>query len=387
MNIIPYGKQCIDKEDIDSVVKSLQSDYLTTGPAVSQFEDALCEKVGARFAIACANGTTALHLACMSLGITKKDICITSPITFLASANCVEYCGGKIDFVDIDQKTRCLSVSGIEEYCKRNPPPSVVIPVDFAGVPADLPKLWALAKKYKFKVIEDAAHSLGSTYTYRGKQYQCASCNHSDLAILSFHPVKTVTTGEGGAVLTNSETLAKKLRVLRTHGMIKDAATLINGEWYYEMREIGYNYRITDFQCALGLTQLKKLKDFKEKRQKIVNQYNKEFNNISAISIPPWPQNTSPCFHLYPIHIKGGMEIRKRVYEELKKCSILTQVHYIPVYWQPFYAEKYGFMRGLCPNAEKYYSGCLSLPLYPSMTQSDVNYVIKNFLKVVLENR
>jgi perosamine synthetase len=383
MNTIPYSRQFLDKTDIAAVTECLKSDFLTTGPFVSRFEEALCKQTGARFAIACANGTAALHLACMALGINNKDTCVTSPITFLASANCVEFCGGKIDFVDIDPVTRCLSVSELEAYCKKRKPPSVVIPVDFAGVPADLPSIWKLAKKYKFKVIEDAAHSLGSTYIYNNDPYQCGCCKHSDMAILSFHPVKTITTGEGGAVLTNDEKLAKKLRLLRSHGMIKDAKTRTKGEWYYEMREIGYNYRITDIQCALGFSQLSKLDLFKKKRQQIAKKYNEAFQKIPGISVPPWPEQTSPCFHLYPIHIKAGLNKRKKVYEELKKRSIYTQIHYVPVYWQPYYVEKYGFKRGMCPNVENYYSGCLSLPLYPSMKKQDVSSVIDSVLEII----
>jgi len=383
--MIPYGRQSIDESDINAVLKVLGSDFLTCGPSVDSFEQKLCSITGARYAVACSNGTAALHLACMALGIKKGDIGITSPITFLASANCVEYCGGSIDFIDIDADTLCLSVSGLESYCKTGKKPTVVIPVDFAGVPADLPALWELANTYGFKVIEDAAHAMGSTYIYEGKTYHCGSCAHSDLAIFSFHPVKTITTGEGGAIMTNDERLAERLRLLRNHGMTKDPDVLTrnDGPWYYEMNELGYNYRITDIQCALGLSQLGKLTEFKDRRQEIVKRYNMVFKNIKELILPLWAHNASPCFHLYPLQFKKGSNTRKKVYEELKLNNILTQVHYIPIYWQPYYRNKYNFTLGKCPMAEIYYQRSLSLPLFPKMTNEDIDFVI-NSVQAVL---
>jgi perosamine synthetase len=381
--MIPYARQSIDAMDTEAVVNVLQSDYLTTGPAVEKFEKKLCGLTGAKHAIACANGTAALHLACMALGICKGKTGITSPITFLASANCVEFCNGAIDFVDIDPGTLCLSASALELYCKKHAPPAVVVPVDFGGVPADLPGIWALAQKYCFKVIEDAAHAIGSTYTHDNKEHQCGCCAHSDMAIFSFHPVKAITTGEGGAVMTNNDALAEKVRLYRNHGMTKNPELLTrnDGPWYYEMHELGYNYRITDMQCALGISQLEKLKQFKRRRQEIVRKYNRAFANNDLLITPPWPKNSSPCFHLYTLQFVQGENIRRSVYDKLKQQGILPQVHYIPVYLQPYYSQKYGYRQGKCPAAEMYYSRCFSLPLYPAMTNGDCELVISSIKK------
>ena len=254
---IPYGRQSIDDDDVYSVVKTLRSEFLTTGPNVEEFESGLCELTGAKHAIACSNGTAALHLACLALGIGENSLCVTSPITFLSSANCVEFCNGRVDFIDIDPNTLCLSSDRLEEYCQDVAVPDLVIPVDFAGVPADLPAKKALADKYGFKIIEDAAHSIGSTYTHNGTTYHCGGCAHSDMAIFSFHPVKTVTTGEGGAVLTNDDEMAEKIRQMRSHGIMRDSdlSGRNDGPWYYEMADLNFNSRITDFQCALGKSQ------------------------------------------------------------------------------------------------------------------------------------
>jgi perosamine synthetase len=378
-----YSKQQISDADIQAVKEVLCSDFLTTGPQVTAFEEMLCAATRARYAIASSSGTTALHLACLALDIKKGDKGITSPITFLASANCMEFCGGKVDFVDIDASTLCLSPEQLEKYCRNGQPPAVVIPVDFAGIPADLPAIQVLSQKYGFKIIEDAAHSLGSTYSYQGKEYPCGCCQHSDLAILSFHPVKTITTGEGGAVLTNDDKLAEALRRLRSHGTVKGGKqnSPLDGDWYYQMLSLGYNYRITDIQCALGLSQLKRLAEFKARRQSIVKCYNEFFQKNSEFIIPPWPSNTSPCQHLYPLQIGAGPKKRKLLYDSLKQDRIFTQVHYIPVYWQPYYSQKYGYRQGKCPEAELYYSRCLSLPLYPTMADDDCELVESSIKK------
>ncbi len=375
--LIPYGKQLIDADDIDMVVSVLKSDYLTTGPWVENFENELCRLTGAKYAIVCSNGTTALHIASRALGASIGTIGWTSPNTFLASANCIEFCGGHTNFIDID-KTLCIDPDLIEQTIQKSSSPNIIIPVDFAGVPADLPRIWKIAKKHGIKVIEDAAHSLGSTYTFEGNVFNCGSCNHSDAAILSFHPVKTVTTGEGGAVLTNDESIAHSARLLRSHGMTKDQNILEknDGSWYYEMVMLANNYRITDFQCALGISQLKKLNAFKLKRQEIVKKYNSVFCNIDRLVTPPWPSNMDPCYHLYSIQFIDGKETRRKAYEYLKLKNILTQVHYIPVHTQPYYRNKYGFFEGMCPNAEKYYQSCLSLPLFPALSDQDVDYII-----------
>jgi UDP-4-amino-4,6-dideoxy-N-acetyl-beta-L-altrosamine transaminase len=375
---IPYGRQSLDDADIQAVVNVLKSDWLTCGPAVDRFEQKLCEVTGAKFAVACSNGTAALHLACMALGVGPKTRAVTTPITFLASANCVEFCGGSVDFVDIDPSTLCLSPTALSEHCAKNGAPDLVIPVDFAGVPADLPALFALSRKHGFRIIEDAAHSIGSTFVHHGRTIKCGSCEFSDLAILSFHPVKTITTGEGGAITTNSKELADKLRLYRSHGMTKDPAVLKrrDGPWYYEMHEIGYNCRITDIQCALGFSQLQKLDRFKTRRQEIVRRYTDAFSGNPTMTVQPWPSTTSPCFHLFTVQLAGGAGVRLRAFEQLRAQGILCQIHYYPVHLQPYYQQKYGYSEGKCPHAEKYYRGCLSLPLYPGMSDADVSTVI-----------
>ncbi len=378
--MIPYGRQHITNDDIASVVAVLKSDYLTTGPLVTAFENALSRLTGAKHVVVCSNGTTALHLACLSLGICKGELGVTSPITFLASANCIEYCGGHADFTDINPESLCLDPNALEEYCKSGNIPKVVIPVSYAGIPADLPAIKALSGKYGFKIIEDAAHAIGSTYKFKGKTFQSGSCAHSDLAVFSFHPVKTITTGEGGAVLTNSDKLAERLRRLRSHGMAKDIPIAKKAPWYYEMPEIGFNYRITDIQCALGLSQVKRIARIKKERQALVKTYNKAFQRMAGFITPPWPKGTSPCYHLYPVQFTGGERVRSAVYNALLKAGIQSQVHYIPVYWQPYYAKKYGYKIGMCPNAENYYRGCLSLPLFPGLTAFLQKKVISNTL-------
>jgi len=378
--MIPYSRQSISSSDIQSVTAILHSDFITTGPAVEAFEAALCSFTGAHYAVACANGTAALHLACLALGVGKGDLGLTSPLTFLASANCIEYCGGRTGFIDIDPTRLALSPDALDEWCKKKRVPKVVIPVDYAGIPADLPQIYSLAKKHGFAVIEDAAHSLGSFYTYKGRRYACGSCAHSDLATLSFHPVKNITTGEGGAVLTNSPKLADKLRLLRSHGMVKRPA---KAPWYYDMADLGFNYRITDIQCGLGISQIKRLAEFKKRREALASAYDNSFAGIRGLVIPPRPNGTDPCHHLYPIRFTAGEKARRTAYDALLKQGIRSQVHYIPVYWQPYYEAKYGTQRGLCPEAERFYHGCLSLPLYPGLKDSQQQKVISTILECI----
>lgn len=380
---ISYGHQWIDETDIEEVSKVLRSDFITTGPVAAEFENDLCELTGAKHAIVCSNGTTALHLACVALGIDKNSLGVTSPITFLSSANCIEFCNGHVDFIDIDRNTLCLSPDRLEDYCDNIAVPELVIPVDFAGVPADLPSIRALSNKYGFKVIEDAAHSIGSTYTHNGKTYHCGGCAHTDLAIFSFHPVKTITTGEGGAVLTNKDEMADKIRRMRSHGVMRDSNLLgrNGGPWYYEMSDLNFNYRITDFQCALGKSQLRKLPQFKRRRKEIADRYNSAFKGNPALITPEEPAVTSVCYHLYPLRFADGSKIRYKVFARLSALSIFCQIHYIPVYWQPYYHEKYNFQIGKCPEAEAYYSRCLSLPMYPALKDDEVDFVIANLLE------
>ena len=379
-SFISYGHQSISEDDIEAVAAVLRSPYLTTGPVAAEFEAALCDLTGAKHAIVCSNGTTALHLACLGLGIAKDNLGITSPLTFMASANCIEFCGGRADFVDIDPDTLCLSAEKLELYCRDVAVPKVVIPVDFAGVPADLPQIHALSKKYGFRIIEDAAHSIGSTYDWNGTQTSCGACVHSDAAIFSFHPVKTITTGEGGAVLTNDDKLADRIRLMRSHGIERrgDLLTKNDGPWYHEMTDLSYNCRITDFQCALGKSQLKKLPVFKERRREIVDRYSDAFYKYDELKLPPDPKHSSICYHLYTLRFNNGGEARYEIFHKLWKVKIYCQIHYIPVYWQPYYHRKYGYQTGKCPKAEEYYAHCLSLPLYPALTNDEVDYIIKS---------
>ena len=384
-HLLNYSRQSLDKEDIRAVTETLSAPFLTTGPRVEAFETALCKLTGADYAVACSSGTAALHLACMAIGIGPGDVGLTSPISFLASANCMEYCGAKADFIDIDPDTLCLSSEALEAYCRKNSPPKVVIPVDLAGVPADLPGIRALSRKYGFKIIEDASHALGSAYHEGATSYGCGGCAHSDLAVFSFHPVKNITTGEGGAVMTNDRDLAVKLRRLRSHGMVRpDASQAADEGWLYEMHDLGYNYRITDIQCALGISQLKKLSRFKARRQQIVSWYNRAFQGHSDLVTPPKILETDAFPHLYSLRITISPKARATVYRFLKtEAHIQCQVHYIPIYLQPYYAGKYGYKTGKCPEAEAYYAGCLSLPLFPDMTDDEVRHVITSVFSAI----
>ncbi len=387
--LIPYGRQSINEDDIRAVTAVLRSDRLTQGPRVRAFEQALCELTGAEHAMAVTNGTTALHLACLALGIGPGDTGVTSPISFIASANCIAYCGGAPAFADIDQ-THCLSPDRVEEICGQGPPPKVVIPVDFAGVPADLPRFRALSKRYGFSLIEDAAHAVGSTYTHQGTTYACASCAHTDLAVFSFHPVKTVTTGEGGAVLTNDPELARRLRLLADHGIERDPSRFVRSApaaYHHEMQALGFNARLTDIQCALGLSQLARLSTFKARRQEIVRQYNNAFKPLGQerkLLLPPWPDQTDPCFHLYTLGLgpEAGLT-RDELFSLLHEKGILCQVHYIPIYRQPFYRERHPHDPGSFPRAERYYETCLSLPLFPGLGREEVRFVIETVLSLL----
>ncbi|MDP6178269.1 MAG: UDP-4-amino-4,6-dideoxy-N-acetyl-beta-L-altrosamine transaminase [Desulfatiglandales bacterium] len=392
MQTIPYSKQSINEEDLEAVCSVLRSDWLTQGPRAGEFEKALSSQCGARHCILVSNGTMALHLACLALDMVPEDVGMTSPLSFLASAYCITLCGGKVDFADIDPKTLCLSPKKVEEYCENHSIPKVVIPVDFAGVPADMPKFRVLSVRYGFKLIEDAAHAIGSTYTYDGNAYACGSCAHTDMAVFSFHPVKTITTGEGGAVLTNDDQLAEKLRHLANHGIERDPSKFTNPtaathnpnsfpSWYYEMQSLGYNGRITDIQSALGLSQLKRLKQFKARRQEIVRHYNlalRELEEKQIVTLPPWPDGTDPCYHLYPLRLGPGCRIhRDELFHRLREKGINGQVHYIPIYRQPFYQKDYHFKPGQFPETERYFTSCLSLPLFPDMDEEVFQYVVK----------
>jgi len=385
MKNIPYGRQDINEEDIEAVCSVLRSDWLTQGPKVREFEDALAGQCGARHCILVTNGTMALHLACQALEVASGDRGLTSPISFVASANCIAFCGGTPDFADIDPKNLCLSPENVEDYCETRKIPRVVIPVDFGGVPADLPRFRELAEKYGFKLIEDAAHSIGSRYHHKGTDYACGSCAHTDLAVFSFHPVKTITTGEGGAIMTNDDGLAEKLRLLANHGIVREASKFVNQKsfpsWYHEMQSMGYNGRITDIQCALGLSQLRRLNTVKARRQEIVRRYNQELKELvkkEMVILPPWPDDIDPCYHLYTLRLGERCKVpRDTLFLGLKDKGIHCQVHYIPIYRQPFYQKKDVYHSERFPEAEKYYASCISLPLFPDLDEESQNYVIE----------
>lgn len=394
-DLIPYGRQSIDDDDIAAVTAILKSANITQGHQICKFESQLCALTDASFAVAVNSGTSALHIACLTAGIGPEDEVITSPNTFVASANCVVYCGGRPVFADIDPKTYNISSAEIEK--KINKQTKAIIPVHFAGQSCDMETIEKIVrsseKKYghKIYIIEDACHALDSRY----KGTTVGSCRYSDMAVMSFHPVKHITTGEGGCVLTNDKNLHRKLSYFRSHGITSDLDEflfkenafegnaddeegLVKKVWYYEQNYLGYNYRITDIQCALGVSQLRKLDRFHLKRRNIVDQYNKAFKEIDSIQTPFEEDFCDSNFHLYVLQFdfeKMGMA-RTQVMIELKKKGIQTQVHYIPVYTQPFYRKNFGTQWGDCPVTEEYYQKCLSIPLYPTMTQEDVQRVI-----------
>jgi len=375
---IPYARQWINDSDIKTVVKTLKSDWLTQGPKIAEFEKAIAAYTGVKYAVAVSSGTAALHAACFAAGIKEGDEVITSAISFAASANCVLYCGGKPVFADIQQDTWNIDPREIEKKITRKT--KAIIPVDFAGQPADLDEINKIARRHKLVVIEDAAHALGAEY--KGKRIG----GLSDLTILSFHPVKHITTGEGGMVLTNNKDYYQKLLMFRTHGITReeDLLTKNKGHWYYEMQHLGYNYRLTDLQCALGISQLKRLDKFLVRRRTIAKQYNKVFKNIEEITIPYEKLGVKSAWHLYIIRLNlDKVKVtRREIFERLRQKKIGVNVHYIPVYYHPYY-QRLNYQKGICPQAEKYYEEAITLPLYPKMTRSDVRYVIKTVENVV----
>ena len=373
--MIPYGKQSINDADIRSVIDVLRSDWLTCGPAVERFEAALAEYCGAKHVIAVSNGTAALHVALLAAGIRAGNRVLASPNTFLASANCAEYVGASADFADIESDTHNLDPRKLEAAWSADI--RAVVAVDFAGQPCDLPAIAQTARAHGALVVEDAAHSLGSRFKQAGVEYRVGSHPWADLTTFSFHPVKTITTGEGGAIATQDDELAARCRRFRSHGMIKNRP---HEPWYYEMPEPGYNYRITDLQCALGAAQLGRIEDFIRRRQGIVDQYNRAFRALEGLKTPAVrPENTRVSWHLYVVEIDYERLGRSRadVMARLAEKGVGTQVHYIPVHTQPYYARKYGYAEGKCPVAEAYYRACLSLPLYPAMSDADVRQVIE----------
>ena len=369
---LPYGKQFIDEDDITAVVDILRGDFLTTGPSIMDFEKHVANYVGAKYAVAFSNGTAALHGATFAAGIAEGDEVITTPLTFAASANCVLYQGGTVVFADIDPKTYNINPTEIEK--KITPETKAIIPVHFTGQPVQLNEIHALAKKYSLVVIEDAAHALGSTY--KGKRIGSLS----DMTMFSFHPVKHITTGEGGIITTNNKEYYNKLIQFRSHGITRDPAVMKenHGPWYYEMQFLGYNYRMTDIQAALGSSQIKKLDGFVNRRKEIIETYNKAFEQISQVQIPYQLPETDSSWHLYVLKLNLDQLAvsRKEVFEELQKLNIGVNVHYIPVHMLPYY-KQLGYKKGSLPLAEKLYEEIISLPLFPLMQEQDVEDVIE----------
>lgn len=376
---IPYGRQSISPADIQAVVDVLNSDWLTQGPTVERFEQTVAGYCGTAHGVAVNSATSALHIACLAAGIGPGDILWTSPNTFVASANCGLYCGATVDFVDIDSRTYNMSVERLEEKLEQaerdGKLPKVVIPVHFAGQPCDMEAIGRLAGRYGFTVIEDASHAIGGRY----KNEPVGNCRHSAMTVFSFHPVKIITTGEGGMVLTNSPELHERLLRLRSHGITRDPALMAgesHGPWYYEQIELGFNYRMTDIQAALGVSQMTRLDEFVARRHQLAKRYDEDLAEL-PLTLPWQHPDTWSAFHLYVVRLNPGTirKSRRQVFEDLRGRGILVNIHYIPVHTQPFYRAT-GFTDGDFPEAEQYYREAITLPLYAGLAEGDQDRVI-----------
>ncbi len=386
MKQIPYGRQDIDDLDIEEVVQVLRSDWITQGPAIERFEQAISHYCDAAHALAVCNATAGLHLACRAIGLGPGDTLWTSPNTFVASANCAFYCGAKVDFVDIDPRTYNMSVDVLEaklEQARRaRSLPKVVVPVHFAGQPCNMRKIGELAQRYGFSVIEDAAHAIGAKY----QDDKVGSCRYSDITVFSFHPVKIITTGEGGMLTTQRRDLYEKIKLLRSHGITREPAQMTgdsHGGWYYEQIDLGYNYRMTDIQAALGVSQLRKLDVFVRRRHAIAHRYDKELMDLPVVL--PWQHPDShSAYHLYPIKVDiNRTEVSRGVlFDGLRKRGVMVNVHYIPVHTQPYF-RKHGFDKKVFPVAEKYYEQAISLPMYSRLSDDDQSFVIQALREIL----
>ena len=382
---IPYGRQHITDEDIAAVVDVLRGPFLTQGPHIGDFEAAFAKYIGCQYAVAVANGTAALHLCCMALGVQEGTRVITTPITFSASANCVRYCGGEVHFADIDPNSALLDINAVRTLLEQHPKGyfSGIIPVDFAGYPVDLSAFRELADEYGLWLLEDACHAPGGSFVdQKGIAHRCGDGSLAELAIFSFHPVKHIAAGEGGMITTNDEELYKHLLRLRTHGITNKPAELTEfepdsperGGWYMELQELGYNYRLTDMQAALGLSQIQRADDMLNRRLAIAKRYDEAFSGTNVTTIIP-SAGVGHAYHLYVVQVND----RKGLYDFLRTKNIMAQVHYIPVHLMPYYRQ-FGWKPGDFPNAERYYARCLSLPMYPTLTDEEQEYVIKSVL-------
>ena len=381
-DFLPYGRHNVTPADIEAVVEVLRSDWLTQGPTVARFEDAVAAYCGAKHAVAVSSGTAALHIACLAAGIGPGDEVITSAITFVASANCTAYCGGIPVIADIDPVYRNLAPAAFEAAI--TPRAKAVIPVDFGGHPCAPEAIARIACDNGLTIIEDAAHSLGAEYD----GYRVGSCAHADMAILSFHPVKLITSGEGGMVLTNDGALYERLLVFRNHGIVRDAEKFVaedpanSGPWYYEQQELGYNYRMTDMQAALGLSQMARIDEFLAARRELAAAYTERLSARGDIELPREAEGVRSAWHLYPIRLKDTAR-HAEVFAQLRADGIGVQVHYIPVHLQPYYRERLDLTPGALPIAEAYYAGAITLPLFPGMTEADVDRVVASLGRVL----
>lgn len=385
---IPYGRQSISSTDIQAVDDVLRSDFLTQGPVVPRFETTISHRCGATFAVAVNSATSALHLACMALGIGPGDRVWTSPITFVATANCARYCGAAVEFVDIDPRTYNMCPSRLETKLeaarKTGSLPKVVIPVHLSGQSCDMAAIHELAKKYSFSIIEDASHAVGGTY----KGEPVGNCRFSDITVFSFHPVKIITTGEGGMALTNDKHLADSMARLRTHGITRDVTEMHgapSGPWYYEQLDLGYNYRLTDVAAALGISQFRRIDEFISRRHEIANRYNDMFADSSVTQ--PWQHPDSySAFHLYIARIDFAScnTTQKNVFDDLHAKGIMANLHYIPVYRQPYY-QQFGYSSTDYPESEKYYGEAISLPIYPDLSVDEQSFVTRTLLTAIGE--
>ena len=374
--IIPYGKQSVSEDDIQAVTDVLGSPFLTQGPVVPKFEESVCDYVNTKFGVATNSATSALHLAVRALNLMPDDLVWTSPITFVATANSVRYCGGKVDFVDINPETFNMCMNALEQKLEvaavNGQLPKIVIPVHMAGQSADMAAIWQLSRKYGFKVIEDASHAIGAEY----KGDRVGSCRFSDITVFSFHPVKIITTGEGGMAVTNDESVAERLRLLRSHGVTRDTNAMQDqgqGEWYYEMHDLGFNYRLTDIQAALGLSQISKLSHIIERRGQIAERYNRMLSHEN-LYLPITSPDCLSAFHLFIIRLTEANR-RPEIFQALRDSGIGVNVHYIPVHLHPYY-KSLGFQSGDFPVSEDYYARAISIPMFPSLTDEEQDFVV-----------
>jgi UDP-4-amino-4,6-dideoxy-N-acetyl-beta-L-altrosamine transaminase len=386
--MIPYGKQDISQHDIDSVLEVLKSDFLTQGPKVPEFEKALCVHASAKYAFAMNSATSALHVACLALGLEAGDWLWTSPLTFVASANAGLYCGSKVDFVDVDPKSYNMCPKSLEQKLvkaeREGKLPKVLIPVHLSGQSCDMKSIHRLCSTYGVKIIEDASHAIGGSYFGN----PIGSCKFSDITIFSFHPVKIITTAEGGAALTNNKDLAEKINLYRSHGITRDTKLMTepsHGAWYYQQIALGYNYRMTDLQAALGVSQISKLDEFVAKRHAVAERYNLMLKNL-PVETPHQLENTYSGFHLYIIRLRLDkiMLSHKEVFDNMRSHGVGVNLHYIPVHMQPFYKEM-GFRIGDFPESEKYYSEAISLPMFPNLTEEDQEKVVEVLSSLVIK--